>query len=384
VISLLGSAVTYVALPVLLYQVTGSNLWTALVVVAESLPYLCFGLLAGALADRLDRRRLMVATDLVNAAVLASVPAAHAAGVLTVPHVLAAAFGAHTLVVFFEAANFGALPVLVGRERIVAAQSAVFGAATVVELAVPGLAGAALALVTPAPLLAVDALSFVASALMLGTITRPLWDPDRADQRRRLAVEVRDGLTFLWRNRIVRTTTLVGAAQAFPGGLFVGQLVPWADQVLGVAPGDARLGLLFAVWGLGGLAASVLLPWVVRQAAEPRITLVFLPLSTLGGLACALAGHWLLAAISIAGWGVAYTVVVLAGITLRQKVTPERLQSRVNTAGRMLSFGLGWPLGALAGGTVAEALGPRAALLGSVGVLAAGTVAAWLSPLRSA
>ncbi len=384
VISLLGSMVTYVALPVLVYQVTASSLWTALVTVAQGAPYLCVGLLAGAVADRGDRRRLMVGTDLASAAVLASVPVAYTAGALTAPHVLAAAFAAQTLFVFFDAANFGALPVLVGRDRIVAAQAALIGTGTMMELAVPALAGAALAVLAPAPLLAVDALSFVVSALLLGRITRPLWDPARAGQPRRLAVEVRDGLRFLWRQPIVRTITLVGAAQAFVGGVFIGQLVPWADQVLGVPPRDGRLGLLFAAWGLGGLAASVLLPWVVRRAGEPRATLAFLPLSTLGALACALAGHWLLAAIAITAWGVAYTVVVLAGITLRQKLTPDRLQSRVNTAGRMLSFGLGWPLGALAGGVVAEALGPRGALLGSVSILLAGTIGAWLSPLRPA
>lgn len=384
VISLLGSMVTWVALPVLVYQVTASSVWTALVTVAQGAPYLGVGLLAGAVADRGDRRRLMVATDLASAAVLVSVPAAYVAGTLTAPHVLAAAFAAQTLFVFFDAANFGALPALVGRDRIVAAQAAVMGTGTMMELAVPALAGAALAVVAPAPLLAVDALSFVVSAVLLGRITRPLWGPARAGQPRRLAVEVRDGLTFLWRQPIVRTTTLVGAAQAFVGGVLIGQLVPWADQVLDVPPRDGRLGLLFAAWGLGGLAASVLLPWVVRRGGEPQVTLAFLPLSTLGALACALAGHWLPAAISITGWGVAYTVVVLAGITLRQKLTPDRLQSRVNTAGRMLSFGLGWPLGALAGGVAAEAFGPRGALLGSVSILLAGTIAAWLSPLRTA
>jgi predicted MFS family arabinose efflux permease len=384
VISLLGSAVTYVALPVLVYQVTGSSLWTALVTVAEGAPYLCVGLLAGAVADRLDRRRLMVATDLASAALLVTVPAAYAAGVLTAPHVLVAAFAVQTLFVFFDAANFGALPALVGRDRIVAAQAALMGTGTVMELVVPALAGAALAVVAAAPLLAVDALSFVGSALLLRAITRPLWDPARAGRPRRLAVEVRDGLTFLWRQRVIRTTTLVGATQAFTGGLFIGQLVPWADKVLGVPPGDARLGLLFAAWGLGGLAATVLAPPLVRRAGEPRVILRFLPLSTLGLLASALAGRWLPAAISIAGWGVAYTVVVLAGITQRQKLTPDGLQSRVNTAGRMLSFGLGWPLGALAGGAAAEALGPRGALLGAVAVLLSGTTAAWLSPLRTA
>jgi Transmembrane secretion effector len=256
VISLLGSMVTYVALPVLVYQVTASSLWTALVTVAQGAPYLCVGLLAGAVADRGDRRRLMVGTDLASAAVLASVPVAYAAGALTPPHVLAAAFCAQTLFVFFDAANFGALPLLVGRDRIVAAQAALIGTGTMMELAVPALAGAALAVVAPAPLLAVDALSFVVSALLLGAITRPLSDPARVGQPRRLAVEVRDGLRFLWRQPIVRTTTLVGAAQAFVGGVFIGQLVPWADQILDVPPRDGRLGLLFAAWGLGGLAAG--------------------------------------------------------------------------------------------------------------------------------
>src|SRR6266542_7113634 len=138
-----GSMVTYVALPVLVYQVTGSNLWTGFVAVSEALPYLCFGLVAGAVADRFDRRRLMVGADLGSAAALGSIPVAYALGVLTAPHVLAAAFAAQTLFVFFDAANFGALPVLVGRDRIVAAQAALIGSGTMMELAVPALAGAA-------------------------------------------------------------------------------------------------------------------------------------------------------------------------------------------------------------------------------------------------
>jgi hypothetical protein len=220
--------------------------------------------------------------------------------------------------VVFDAANFGALPVLAGRDRIVAAQAAVMGAGTVAELAVPALAGAALAVVAAAPLLAVDALSFVVSALLLGAITRPLWDPATAGAPRRLAAEIRDGLTYLWRQRVVRATVLVVGAQAVTGGVFIGQLVPWADQALGVPPGDGRLGLLFAAWELGGLVASVLLPWAVRRVAEPRVLLSCLPLSTLGALTCALSSHWLLAALVITGWGAAYSMVVLAGITQRR------------------------------------------------------------------
>lgn len=130
VASLTGSAVTYIAMPTLIYQMTGSNFWTALVVVAEALPYLCIGLFAGALADRVDRRRVMVTSDLVNAVLLASVPTAYLLGGLTVPHALVVAFASQASFVFFDAANFGALPTLAGLDRLAAAQSTMFGAST--------------------------------------------------------------------------------------------------------------------------------------------------------------------------------------------------------------------------------------------------------------
>src|SRR5437899_10060882 len=89
-VSLAGSSFTYVALPVLIYRRTGSPLLTGLVAAFEAIPYLLLGLVAGALADRWDRRRVMVAADLTSAVALGSLPVAAAFGVLTVPHILAA------------------------------------------------------------------------------------------------------------------------------------------------------------------------------------------------------------------------------------------------------------------------------------------------------
>lgn len=383
VVSLAGSAITYLAMPVLVYQLTGSNFWTGVVVVAESVPYVCFGLIAGALADRVDRRRLMVTMDLVSTVLLGSVPVAYALGVLTAPHVLLVAFAAQSAFVFFDAANFGALPTLVGTERLASAQSTVFGAGTVVELVVPGLAGAALAVVPPASLLALDAVSFAASALLIRLIARPLWDPGRAaTAARHLGREIRDGLGFLWRHPVVRVQTLVGVTQSFTGGAFLGQLVPWADQALGVPPGDGRLGLMFMAWGVGSLGASLVFPRLSRRFGDARVTLIAMPLSAVGSLACALAGHWLVALGTLAAWGVVYLISVLNSVTVRQKVTPEHLLSRVNTAGRMLAWGIGGASGGLVAGVLSEATGPRAALILASGVTAAGAVAAWLSPLR--
>ena len=308
----------------------------------------------------------------------------YAFGALSPVHVLGVAFCAHSLFVFFDAANFGALPALVGRDHVTGATAAVFGSTSVIELVVPALTGAALVVIAPAPLLALDALGFIASALLIRAIVRPLSDPARVGQhesssrpgdRRRLAVPLVDAAG--------RAMTGIGAVQAFAGGAFVGQMVPWGDKVLGIAPtGDVRLGVLFTGWSLGGLAASALLPRLLRYWSEARIALLFLPASGMVGVLTCLAQHWLVAAAGLFVWGVGYLLVLMSSLTLRQRVTPEPLLSRVNATGRMLSFGLGSPLGAFVGGVVASVAGPRAAILTGSCVLLAGAVLAWCSPLR--
>jgi MFS family permease len=190
----------------------------------------------------------------------------------------------------------------------------------------------------------------------------------------RWRTDIRVGLEFAWQHPVVRIQTVVGCLQAAAGGAFMGQFVPWLDRVLGVHPtGDVRLGLLFAAWGVGGLAANTVLPWLTGLVGEARITLYFLPLSALSGLACALTTDWLAAGFLLIAWGTAYTLVVLNSSSLRQKV---------NTAARMLSFGVGAPVGALLGGVIAQVSGPRVAITGTVLLIGAAAVAAWLSPLR--
>jgi MFS family permease len=386
VVSLAGSSFTYVALPVLIYQRTGSPLLTGLVAAFEAIPYLLLGLVAGALADRWDRRRVMVAADLVSAVALGSLPIADVLGVLTVPHVLVAAFLSPTVFVFFDAANFGALPALVGRDRIASANSAIWGAGTVVEIAFPLLAGALLAVVAAPTLIGFDSLSFVASALMIRLISHPLSDPERDPEQlglKSLAAEVREGLRFLVGHANVRTMTLVGACQSLAGGAFIGQMVVWADRRLGVRGGDVRLGVLYASWGLGALAASIVMPKLNRRYGAPRVILSALPASAALAVATALAVNWIEGAALLLAWGVAYMLVVMLSITYRMEVTPQPLMSRVNTAGRMLSFGLGWPIGSLIGGLVAQARGPAAGMLAGAGAAAVGALIAWTSPLRA-
>jgi MFS family permease len=383
IVSVGGSMVTYVVLPVLVYQLTGSPVWSALVAAAEAVPYLLFGLFAGAVADRRNRRAIMIGTDIASALVLLSVPAADLFDRLTPVHVLVAGFGVHSLFVFFDAANFGALPALAGRDRLAAATAAVAGTTTVLELLVPTVMAGLIAVLSPAPLLALDAVSFIGSALLIRAIAKPLQQTRAPDGSRVLfRDEIREGIRFLIGHPMVRVQTLIGIVVCIAFGSFTGQLVPWADTTLRLdTDDDWRVGLLFTAWGVGGLVAATTYPRLVRVVGEVWVTLIVLPIGAGIGLGLAAAGHWALATALVALWALPSTLLILNMITVRSKVTPDRLQSRVNTTSRMLTFGLGTPVGALTGGVVANTSAPRHALLVCVAALTVATAIAWLSPL---
>lgn len=122
---------------------------------------------------------------------------------------------------------------------------------------------------------------------------------------------------------------------------------------------------------------------LTRRLGAARLALRALPTSLLCGLAVVFSSYWLFGALAAVAWGAAYTTVVINSITYRQQVTPPELQGRVNTTARMLSWGVGNPLGAALAGTVAVAVSPAAGLAASVAVLAVGVVLAWCSPLRA-
>jgi MFS family permease len=383
--SLTGSMVTAIALPVLVYRLSGSPFLTALVTALEAAPYLLTGLFAGALADRWNRRRVMVSADLVNAVVIGSVPLAYLAGVLTVAQVLVVGFVVQMVFTFFDGANFGALPVLVGRARVAQANAAVWTASSLIELFVPPLAGLLLAVVNPASLLTIDALSFVASAIAVRGIVRAMSEPRTGQQPLRpkvLFADIAEGVRFLIRHPGVRTMTIVGSLQSFAGGGFMALMVVWCDRVLHVGTSGIRFGLVYGTWGIGGLIAALGLPRLLKRMPPAAITLYAIPVSAALGIISPLMPNWELAAIALLVWGSAYVLVIVNAVSFRQQVTPENLLGRVNTAGRMLSWGVGWTGGSIVGGVLGSSLGirPGMVLMGAGSVVA--VLVAWTSPLR--
>ena len=238
----------------------------------------------------------------------------------------------------------------------------------------------------PAWLLGFDALTFAASAVLIGGITRPMYDAARERPpltARQIGRDIREGLDYLVRHPGVRTFTIIGFLQCFGAGGFVALMVVWIDQRLDIGTEGLRFGLVFGAWSVGGLAASLALPWLVRRVAAARIALYALPPAAVAGVLVPFVTSWWVAGLALMTWGVFYMLVVINSVTYRQQVTPEHLLGRVNTAGRMLAWGMGWTGGAFFAGVLVGWIGlvPTLVVLSSTGVLAA--VVAWTSPLRA-
>ncbi|MFI8457303.1 MFS transporter [Kitasatospora sp. NPDC085464] len=381
-VSGLGSAITTVALPVLVFQESGSPLLVSLVAASATLPYLAFGLIAGAVSDRVDRRTLMIVTDVLNALCIGSVPLAWAMGWLTAGHVVAVAFLSSSLALFFDAGVYGFVPDIVGKESLTQANSAIYGAETVVRIAGNAVAGGLIALFRPAGTLALDALSFAVSALFIRAVTNVAARIAPAGARPGFKESISEGLRFLAGHPTLRVMTVVGTLQSFSGGAIVGQLVVFADRVLGIHGSDGRIGLLYMAWSAGGIGGSMLLPRLRRRFDAFPLLLWVLPVGALLGLVVVLTTDWRIALVALAVWGTAYLVVLVNTMTYSQEVTPSELQGRVNTTRRMLSSGLGVPLGALVASTITLSVGIRAGMATAVVSITLAAVVVWVVQLR--
>lgn len=377
-----GTAGTAVALPLLTYQSTGSPAVTAAVAGLEALPYLLFGLLAGAAADRLRRKAMMVGADIGCALLLTTVPVARMFDALAPWHVLVVAFGIGCGFCWFDSAAWGAQARLVGRARLPEANSLILSVDVVVGIAVPAAAGLLAAATDPAWVLAVDAASYVVSAVLISRLRASLDpDPDAVPVGGRLRAQVGEGLRYLWRQPVIRTLSLTGFGFNLSAGGVFGLLVVHAREVLGMTAADARIGLLYTAGAVGSLLAARFLPALGRRLGQGPLSIGAYGLYSVALTGLVVAPLFVAALCWWVVWEFARTTANVNGITVRQQLTPDEMQGRVNTTGRMISWG-GTPFGALIGGLVAETAGVRAAYLVLVVPVAAGVAVLLGSPVR--
>ena len=364
-LSLIGSGSAWVAYPLLVLSLTGSAAKAGIVSFANWLPYLIFQLPAGALVDRWDRKATMVVCDALRAAALASVAIALPLGQLTLAQIVVVSFVERTLTIFFSPAEAAALSRIVPPERLSEAVARNDAREHTASLLGPPLGGALFGIARYLPF-AVDAVSYFVSLASVAALRTP-FAAEPVAARRRLRVEVVEGITFIWRIPFLRAASL----QA------MGTNVTWTAMTLSMivvarrhGASGGEVGVMLALVGIGGLFGTAVSGVILRHVPPP--VLVLGSVWYWGGLVALLvttANPFLLGSIAGALWliGPAWNGAV-GGLRLR--LTPNRLQGRVHAVENLLSFAAR-PFGLLATGYLLDGIGGRATL----GVIAAWTLA---------
>lgn len=377
-VSLVGTATTGVLLPlVAATQLDAGPVAMGLLTAASWLPWLVFGLPAGALVDQLPPRATMVAADVVAAVAAATVPLLAAFDALTLTALVAVAFVIGCCSVAFR----GALPRLITRivepDDLGGANARLFGTESASHIVGPGLAGGLASVVTAAGAVLLDAVSFLFSAACLARLRpRPGVDDGREPFLRRIRV----GLRVVSSDPILRYFPFLALAANFGLiGLTTLQVLFLID-VVGV--NEATVGVVLAVVGVGGVLGAGLGPYVARRVGSARgdmclqfasCTILLVPLAT-GGVGLA----WM-----IGGLLVAETAIVASNVirtTWRQRYVPQELLGRVSTINQTIAFAA-MPVAALVAGWLGHEIGVRAAIAVMLGVHVAAVLTMPFSPV---
>lgn len=387
-VSQLGSSFTAFALPLLVYELTRSATNLALTMAANFLPYLLFGLVLGAVVDRVDRKRMMIAVEFARAATIAVLPVLYLTDSLQVEYVYAVAFVQSTLGILFDASEFAAIPSLVRTDDLVTANGRVMAANQAGQVLGPVLAGVLVATMAPADLLLIDAATFLASATTLVAVKRGFNEVEPAGTRapsdgsvvRALRRDIGDGLRFVWRHPVLRSISIMMALINLVGVSAATQLVLYGKSVLQLS--DSRVAGLFAAGSAGVVLIGLTAGRLRRRLSFPVVALGALVVSGLA-LTAMTATRWYPLVVVLwaahSGFGLLLNINTSA---LRQAIVPNHLLGRVMSVAGVLAWSA-IPLGAFAGAAVIEATDEVVAVYAGMGLLTAAIAAAFaLSPIR--
>jgi len=382
-ISTLGSSFTSFALPLLIFKLTGSALNLAFTVVATVLPYLLLGLVIGAWADRVQRKRLMIGTDLARALVIASIPLVFALGFLSVWWIYSVAFVTSTLSICFDAANFAAVPSLVQRDELVTANGRISASYSMAKIMGPLLAGLLLIKVPLPMLLLVDAASFLVSAGSLVLIRASF---NAVSSEKRAATNIRhdimEGLRYVLKQPVLRSITLLLLFINFILPTTTSQLVLFARQWLNAS--DTQIGLLYASGSVGIVLFSLGANRLRKRMSFGALVLGSLALEGVMTAAAAFT-HWYW--IALLCWllrGGFDALFIIGAYSLTQDIVPNHFLGRVITTTRVLTWSTA-SVGALIGGFAIQQTKNVGLVYITIGLLAfLIALAFWLTPLRYA
>ncbi|HET6529226.1 MAG TPA: MFS transporter [Actinoplanes sp.] len=380
----LGDGVTMVAGPLLVAALTTDPAAVAGAVFAQQLPWLLFALISGAWADRLDRRRLVVAVNVVRALAIGTLCTAVATGVVSVPLVYAVFFVLGTGETLADTASASFVPAIVPAVALPTANSVLSGTFTVANQFLAKPLGAWLFVISAALPFGLNAASFAVSAALIAGLrsvpppppvpVSPSLPRSPAAGRPSLPAAISDGLRWLWAHRLLRT---LAVTMAF------GNLLSCAAFAIFVLYSRSRLGLssvgygmLLTTFALGGLLGTLIGPRLLHTVGATTLLRAGLLIEVALHATLAATTHPWTAGAIIVVFGVHTVVWGVVVTTIRQREVPSAMFGRVTGVSALLDVG-GAALGSLLGGLVAQAYGIVATFWTAAAAMAVVTLAAW-------
>lgn len=392
-ISLFGTQVSFVAIPVIAVFILGASPFEiALLGTLEFLPFILFTLPAGVWVDRLPRRLILVTGDFGRALSLVSIPIAHQLGVLTIWQLYAVGFLNGCLTVFFDVADQSFLPAILEPDDLVEGNSKLQVSGSAAQVLGQPLGGGIVGLMTAPFAIVVDALSFVLSGGLIYSIRRReprrQADPPTAAGGSTAPVagmraDIAEGLRYVLGHRYLRyISASTGLSNLFSYTAYAVFPV-FAYRVLLLTP--PLVGLIGGLGSLGFLLGALVGGPIAKRIGVGRTIVWSMILSGPGVLLTAFAQPDTALPILVAGgfiFGFSGVVYNINQVSLRQAITPERMQGRMNATMRFIVWGT-IPVGSIVGGLLGTVVGVREAVfIGGVGACFA-FVPLLFSPIRS-
>ena len=351
IVSNVGTQVSQLAFPLLILAITRSPALAGFAGALRALPYIIFSLPAGALIDRWDRKRVMILCDIGRAVSMASIPIAYAFGQLTVLQLFIVSAIEGTLFVFFNIAEAACLPRVVPKSQLPDATAQNMATDGITVLAGPPLGGALYLIGNVLPFLA-DAISYVVSVLSLFFI-KTNFQEKRTVARRKLWVEIVEGLSWLWHQPLIRFMAILTGGNNLVNAGYTLIIIVLAQSM---HASSFVIGVIFAIGGIGGILGAVVAPFIHKRVSFGQgiigtswIFALMMPLYIIAPNPVVLGVITALVFIA----GPVYNVVQFS---YRSALIPDELQGRVNSVFRLIAFG-GQPIGLALTGLAIQAIG---------------------------
>jgi MFS family permease len=360
-VSQFGSQVTLLAVPTVAILVLHAGPFQiGLLSALEFLAFPTLGLVAGVYADRLRRRPIMIGCDLGRLLALGSIPVAFALGALTLEQLYVVALLVGIFTVFFDVAYQSYLPALVDRPNLIEGNTKLEVTRSAAQITGPAVAGFLIQWIGGARAVAVDALSFLLSAIAILTIKKPEPEPKpgTASGATGFIPEMREGIDVVFKNPILwRIAACTGTSNFGSNMIFGAVFLIFAYRDLHLSA--AVVGIIFGIGSVGWLVGALLASRAARTLGLGLTLAVAIAVGSLANLAIPLASLGAAPVILSALGLITQTMVPIYNInqvSLRQAITPDRVQGRMNATMRTIVWGT-IPIGAFIGGILGTAIG---------------------------